>query len=75
MTCANTLLSILAIVNFLFVVWPKFGGATWVVLITSVLTLIIAWTMVECKACKSKPIRPAPSRVAPAKPQKRRKRK
>ena len=52
MTCANVLISIAAILNFLFVVWPKIGGATWVVLITSIVTLIVVWTGVECKYCK-----------------------
>jgi len=55
MTCANIILTIFAILNFLFVVWPGIAGATWVILITSVLTIIIAWTMVECKACKAAP--------------------
>lgn len=53
MTCANWILTILAVLNFLFVVWPGIGGSTWVILITSILVIIVSWTMVECKACKT----------------------
>lgn len=57
MTCVNWSLSILAIVIFLFAVWPGFGSATtiqWVVGIAAVLILILAITGVECKPCMNR---------------------
>lgn len=58
MTCSNWMLSILAVVVFIFALWPGIAGVTvtkWIVGIAAVLILIISWTGVECKMCKKKP--------------------
>lgn len=56
MVCTNWMLTILAIVIFIFTMWPSILGtaATWVVAISAVLILILTWTGVECKFCKQR---------------------
>ena len=58
MTCANILLSVAAVVVFLFGAWPRFGGVAtpWVLGVTAILVVILAWTGVSCSWCE-KPIR------------------
>ena len=52
MTCANALLTIAAVLIFAFAVWPGLAGAQWVVGISALVIVIVAWTGVECKLCK-----------------------
>ena len=56
MVCTNWMLTILAIVIFVFTMWPSLLGTatTWIIAISAVLILIIAWTGVECKFCKKR---------------------
>ncbi|MBW3000110.1 hypothetical protein KY339_05550 [Candidatus Woesearchaeota archaeon] len=55
MVCANVLLTIAAILTFLFVVWPAaLAGemvTRWVVGIAAVVVVVVAWTGVKCKYC------------------------
>jgi hypothetical protein len=57
MTCANILLTVAAAVIFIFAVWPGVSDPVvvkWVVGIASLVILVAAWTMVECKFCSKK---------------------
>jgi len=57
MTCANWGLTVLALIVFAVTIWPTILGATasmWVAAICAILIIVIAWSMVECKACKAK---------------------
>ena len=70
MVCANIFLTVAALITFFFGVWPPIGGETlqmWMLVISSVATLILAWTMVDCKACKNKTGDAAAPIEAPAK--------
>ena len=54
MVCANILLTIAAILTFLFAVWPGLAGemvTRWVVGIAAVVVVVVAWTGVKCKYC------------------------
>lgn len=53
MTCANIFLTVAAAVTFIFGVWPGIGGAAtpWVLGITAIGILIMAWTGVTCTWC------------------------
>ena len=62
---------------FVFAVWPGYGTemvTQWVVGITAVLILIIAWTGVECKPCRIAKQK-ARSAVRPTKVVKKKKRR
>jgi len=57
MTCANWTLSLFAAVIFVATMWPNIIGAVaskWVVLILALLTILVAWIMVDCRCCKTK---------------------
>ncbi|MFH1592937.1 MAG: hypothetical protein ABIB47_06240 [Candidatus Woesearchaeota archaeon] len=54
MVCANVLLSLAAILIFLSVVWPGFGNMQWIVGISALVILIVAWTGCKCKYCGKK---------------------
>ena len=54
MTCMNWTLTVLSVLIFIFAVWPGYGTEVttqWVVGISAVLILIVAWSGVECKPC------------------------
>jgi hypothetical protein len=54
MVCANIILTLAAILTFLFAVWPGLGGemvTRWVVGIAAVVVVVVAWTGVKCKYC------------------------
>jgi hypothetical protein len=56
MACANTGITILALLNFAFTVWPNWGTPTtkmWVAGISSVLIIIFVWSGMECKCTAS----------------------
>jgi hypothetical protein len=55
MTCANWILTVLAVVIFIFTMWPEMIGivaAKWVIGIAVLAILIVAWTGVKCKYCE-----------------------
>ncbi len=54
MTCSNVMLTLGAILIFLFVVWPGVGGMAtkWVVGIACLAIVLIAWTGVKCSYCE-----------------------
>ncbi|MFH1803177.1 MAG: hypothetical protein ABH864_07060 [archaeon] len=55
MACANWLLTIAAVLIFGFAVWPGWGGVVatnWVVGISAIVVLIVAWTGVRCRYCE-----------------------
>lgn len=54
MTCSNWILTVLAVVIFIFTMWPASIGmmaAKWVIGISALIILIVAWTGVKCKYC------------------------
>jgi len=54
MTCMNCLLTICSVLIFVFAVWPGYGGESltnWIVGVSAVVILVVAWTGVECKPC------------------------
>ena len=54
MTWVNWSLTILGVLIFVFGAWPGYGTeivTQWIVGISAVLVLIIAWTGVICKPC------------------------
>lgn len=58
MVCANWSLTALGVLIFAFAVWPA-NFATemtiqWVVGISSILIVVVAWTMVICKPCMAR---------------------
>lgn len=57
MSCANAMLTVAAVVAFLFGAWPRFGGAAapWIVGIAALAIIVIAWTSVTCKWCANAP--------------------
>ena len=57
MTCTNWMLTVLAILIFVFTVWADnigTGTAKWIVAIAAVVVLILSWTGVKCKFCETK---------------------
>jgi len=49
-------LTVFALATFVFVVAPGILGASatqWVVAIIAILTVIVSWTMVDCRVCKN----------------------
>jgi hypothetical protein len=59
MVCANWILTVFAVATFIFVVAPGILGSEtqWVVAIIAILTVVVTWTMVDCRICKTKPVR------------------
>lgn len=56
MTCSNWILTVLAVVIFMFAMWPETIGMTaskWVIGIAAIVILIVAWTGVDCKYCQN----------------------
>ena len=57
MTCANWKLTVLAVAILVITFFPTIVSATvgkWIVGISTILILVITWTLVECKVCKDK---------------------
>ncbi len=58
MTCSNWILTVLAVVIFLFTMWPETIGVVaskWVIGVAAVIILIVAWTGVKCAYCENLP--------------------
>ena len=58
MMCSNWILTVLAVVIFMFTMWPDTIGLTaskWVIGIAVIAILIVAWTGVKCSYCENMP--------------------
>lgn len=58
MTCANWILTVLAVVVLVFTIWPAMLSSNadkWIIIIASVLAIIIVWTGTNCKWCEDMP--------------------
>ncbi len=75
MACANSFITILALLTFAFTVWPGWGGETatkWVVGLSMLFIILTVWTGMECKCTRANEPVKAASRAAPKKTTKRR---